>query len=151
MTLTWVICGAGRGVGKTRLAQHLCNLLPNPVYVKHGCGKPVPSKPPNLFASEEEVASFIDASCDEYEHIILESNTWARKGQGDVIILVEGDPSQTTIRPDVELLRAAAHLHFGLESSIAEWREVLRNKLSEPLCDTICDMLANLSRKNTGS
>ncbi len=150
MTLTWVICGAGRGVGKTHLARHLCNLLPNSIYIKHGCGKPVPSKPPNIFASEEEVASFIDASYDKYEHIILESNTWARKGQGDVIIFVEGDPSQTTIRPDVDQLRSAAHLHFSSDTSVAEWREVLQHKLSNTLCEAVCSSLNTLSKRDTG-
>ena len=39
MSVVWVICGAGRHVGKTRVATRLCGELPNSVYAKQGHGR----------------------------------------------------------------------------------------------------------------
>ena len=105
MTMTWAICGAGSGVGKTHLAERLCKLLPDAVYAKHGCGEPKAGKTPNFFASEEKLASFVEGARGRHEHVVAESNSWARNGHGDVIIFVDGIPGETEYRADADELR----------------------------------------------
>ena len=48
MSLVWVICGAGGGVGKTTLAQKLCKILPGSVYAKCGHSPAKSGKPENV-------------------------------------------------------------------------------------------------------
>jgi FdhD protein len=147
MTLTWVICGAGRRVGKTHLAQRLCEVLPNAVYAKQGCSTKKAGKPANFFRTKAELASFLDASRDTYEHIVVESNELAREEQGDIIIFVEGIPGRTDYRDDAALLRSKSHLEVGLSTSIGKWRDVLRGKsIPATLCDAVCGALAEHTR-----
>jgi len=147
MTLTWVICGAGRDVGKTHLALRLCRVLPRAVYAKHGTGTPRPDKPPHFFRSADELAAFVSSCAQQYEHVVVESNEWAREGRGDVIIFVEGASGMTNRRPDADRLRRAAHLHTGPEAVPENWRRVLQTKLpSQELCEAICTLLADQQR-----
>lgn len=147
LTLTWVICGAGRRVGKTHLAQRLCDILPDAVYAKQGCSQPKPDKPPNFFRNNKTLTSFVDAAQPRYKHVVLESNEWARKGRGDIILFVDGIPGRTDYRPDVALLRSRAHVHVGPSGSIRDWKRVLRRKLtSGALCEAACDVLTEHKR-----
>lgn len=147
MTWTWVICGAGRGVGKTRLAQGLCQILPNAVYAKQGCSPRRPDGPPNYFESDKELASFLDACRDRCEHLVVESNELARQGAADLIIFLEGVPGQTDYRDDADVLRSRAHLRVGPRATTDEWKEVLARKLpSAALCDAVCRLLAEHAR-----
>jgi len=147
MTLTWTVCGAGSGVGKTHLARKLCEVLPNSVYAKSGCGRRKPDKPANFFANEAELAAFIDASRDTYEHIVAESNARARKGLDDVIIYIDGIPGRTHYRADVDVLRCKAHLHISPEASIRDWKNLLRGRLTPgALCEEVCDVLVEHKR-----
>ena len=147
MALTWVICGAGRRVGKTHLAERLCEVLPNAVYGKQGCGTKKPGKPENLFRTDAELAGFIESCPKTCEHIVVESNELARRGRGGVIIFVEGIPGETDFRDDVDLLRSKAHLQVGSSAMIDDWKEVLRRKLRPGgLCDTVCEVLAEHRR-----
>ncbi len=142
MTLTWVICGAGRRVGKTHLARKLCEVLPNAVYAKQGCGTKMPGKPENFFRTDAELAAFIDACPETRAHVVVESNERARKRQGDVIIFIDGIPGQTDFRDDVDELRSGAHLQVGSTASIDDWRKVLSDKLKNAeLCEAVCDVL----------
>ena len=113
MSLLWVICGAGRQVGKTHLALKLCNVLPNAVYAKQGHGEKRPEKPENFFHTDEELAAFMASSRGTHDHVIVESNELARAGQGDIIIFVDGIPGVTDIRDDANLLRCNSHVHTG--------------------------------------
>ena len=45
----WIICGAGRRVGKTHLARRLCRVLPRSVYAKPGHGPAGAAKSRNYF------------------------------------------------------------------------------------------------------
>jgi molybdate transport system regulatory protein len=147
MTLTWVICGAGRRVGKTHLAQQLCAILPKSVYAKHGCSRRKAGKPPNFFRSETELAAFLDGCHGKYGHVVVESNGLARQGQGDIIIFVDGIPGQTDYRADAALLRSRAHIRVGPGASIRDWRRVLRRKLTRPaLAGAVCDLLVDQQR-----
>jgi FdhD protein len=121
MTLTWVICGAGRHVGKTRLAQRLCEVLPNAVYAKQGCSARKAGKPANFFRTNAELAAFLEASRATHDHIVVESNELARAGAGDVIIFVEGVPGRTDYRADADLLRSKSHLHVRSGAPVSDW------------------------------
>lgn len=151
MTLTWVICGAGRRVGKTHLAQKLCEVLPSAVYAKQGCGTRKSGKPANLFRTQVELAGFLEASRAAHEHVVVESNELARSGQGDVIIFVEGIPGRTDYRADADLLRSNSHLHTSPTASIHDWQQVLRRKrLPAALCEAVCRVLAEHPRCQGG-
>jgi len=147
MTLTWVICGAGRRVGKTHLAHKLCAALPKAVYAKHGCSRRKTGKPPNFFRTEAELTGFLDACRGEYRHVVVESNALARKGRGDIIVFIDGIPGRTDFRADLPLLRARAHLHVSPGASIRDWKKRLRSKLNRAaLCDAVCDLLVDHKR-----
>ncbi len=143
MSLTWVICGAGKGVGKTSLALRLCEVLPNSVYAKQGCGMRQEGKPPNLFRTDEELASFVAAACADHDHVVVESNALARRGSGDIIIFVEGPPGQPVPRADVDLLRVKSHVEVAADVLPDRWREALQPRVpSTALCDAVCELFA---------
>lgn len=140
MTMIWVICGPGRGVGKTHLARNLCALLPNSIYVKHGCGKTKSHKAPYFFRTEEKLASFLEECRTSYEHIVVESNMMARKGEGDVIIFLGGPVRGSRgVRSDVKILQANAHIRIDGAASVDQWKSVLRGQLKDrATCGRIC-------------
>lgn len=142
MALLWVICGVGRGVGKTRLALRLCEVLPGSVYAKLGHGVRKPGKPKNLFHTEDELLSFLEDCRDSYEHLVAEANPLARRGAGDIIILVDGTPIGGEPRDDADLLRANAHIHLHAGGSADDWGRVLGGKLGDgALVSAVCDAL----------
>ena len=150
--MLWVICGAGRGVGKTHLAQRLCEVLPNSVYAKCGHGQRQAGKPANFFTTEEDLAAFIEQCAETYDHIMAESNGRARRGEGDIIIFIDGIRRQTDIRSDVDLLRSQAHLRVGASASNRQWRRVLRGKLPDrSLREAVCEVLSEQKRYLGGS
>ncbi len=145
--MLWVICGAGRGVGKTHLAQRLCEVLPNSVYAKCGHGQPQVGKPANFFNTEEELATFIAQQSGGHQHIVIESNAWARRGAGDMVIFLDAIRGQTDVRSDADLLRSEADLWVYPGASVRDWEPVLRGKLPDGrLCQAICDLLAEQKR-----
>jgi len=130
------------GVGKTHLAQRLCEVLPNSVYAKCGHGQRQPDKPVNFFNTEDDLAVFIEQCTGTYDHIVVESNGWAWRGEGDIIIFVECTRGQTDVRSDVEMLRSRAHLRVGASASVHQWRRVLRRKLPDTeLREAVCEAL----------
>lgn len=144
MTLTWIICGAGRGVGKTRLAQRLCQVLPDAVYAKQGCGPRRPDKPANLFRTAEETAAFIGRCLGHHEHVVVESNALARAGRGDIVIFVDGPPGHAGTRPDTGELRARAHLVLDTGARPEDWHVALAARLpSRELVGMVCNLLTD--------
>ncbi len=147
MALTWVICGAGRRVGKTHLAEKLCEVLPGAVYAKQGCGAKKPGKPANFFGTEEELTAFVEACPGAYDHVVVESNELARKGQADIIIFVDGIPGETDFRDDADLLRSRSHLQISSSAVSDDWKEVLCRKLGPgELGEAVCEVLAEHRR-----
>ena len=132
MSTLWVICGAGRGVGKTHVATRLCHVLPNAVYAKHGCGKERGDKADNYFRTRKSLVEFLEGRRDCSTHLVAESNTMAAGGEGDVIIYLEALPAQTGIRDDVDELRARAHIRVGETTPGEEWEEILCSVLPDP-------------------
>ncbi len=145
--MVWVLCGAGRGVGKTHLAQRLCEILPNSVYAKCGHSQRQANKPANFFNTEEQLAVFVQQSCASYDHIVVESNAWARRGRGDIVIFVDAIHGQTDVRTDVDELRSHAHLWLYSGASGRDWNRILRRKLADNgLCKAVCEALAEQKR-----
>jgi molybdopterin molybdotransferase len=153
MTTVWVICGAGRGVGKTHLAQRLCAVLPDALYVKCGHGPAQSGKPgacgkPGAFVtSEAELERFLAEHAAAHEHVVVESNAFARRGQGDVIIYLDGSPAGTKRREDADLLAARAEAVVGDRPCPEAWRRKLRAKLGDgPLLEAVVGALLEQAR-----
>ena len=84
MSMLWIICGAGRGVGKTTLALNLCQVLPDSHYAKCGHGTRKNHKPKTFFDNLSELEEFIKDNQNSHEHLVVESNAMARMGRGNV-------------------------------------------------------------------
>lgn len=142
MSTVWAICGAGRGVGKTTLAMKLCALLPGSCYAKFGHGHVQAGKPEHYFTDEAALEEFILDARASYAHIVVESNSWALSGAGDLTIYIDGVPGSTDFRPDAAALRAQADLHIAAGVPVAAWREYLHRTLDSPaLCKDVCALL----------
>jgi molybdate transport system regulatory protein len=152
MSLLWVICGAGRRVGKTTLALNLCETLPNSHYAKCGHGSVKADKPQAFFRSLPELDAYLAKSQDSYEHLVVESNALARLGRGDRIIFIDGIEGKTNFRKDTDQLRSKAHLSISRCSTNAEWQKTLSGKLrSAPLRRKICHCLMDQKQYLFGS
>ena len=147
MSVTWVICGAGRGVGKTTLAMKLCDVLPNSTYAKCGHGARQAAKPGNFFSSAAGLKQFVEAAQAAAGHVIVESNAWARTGRGDLIVFLDGIRGKTRFRKDADALRRAAHLRVTADASRTDWRRALKNSpCPRALGRAVCDVLAEQQR-----
>jgi molybdate transport system regulatory protein len=129
MSLIWVICGPGRGVGKTHLAQRLCEVLPEAVCAKCGTGRIRGAKPENFFRTQKELAEFIEARQGRADHIVVESNAMAHGDQADLAIFVDAVPIGADRRKDADTLRERADLVVARGAPRRRWAEVLRRKL----------------------
>ena len=128
---TWVICGAGRGVGKTHLARRLCEILPGAVYAKCGHGTPEPGGPENFFRTKAKLDAFLASLRESVQHVVVESGAMAREGEGDVIIFLDGIDAVTDVRDDVGQLRANAHVKVSTGVAVRDWKRALRGKVAE--------------------
>jgi hypothetical protein len=147
MGVIWIICGASRGVGKTYLAMNLCRILPNSVYAKCGCGQKKADQPANFFNTQNDLELFVTRYRDSYEHIVIESNTRARAGKGDVIIFLDCIDGNTNIRNDVEQLQSMAHISVSTNILKDNWKTVLEEKLQNRILrKTIYELLDEQKR-----
>jgi len=152
MSLIWVICGAGRGVGKTTLALKLCEVLPNSVYAKCGRSITKTGKPGRFFRNLTKLKCFMEASKNSNKHIVVESNALAGSGQGDIIIFIDGIAGKTNFRKDTEQLKAAANLKVCRDVTLTGWKKVLTAKLdAKAVRKAVCDCLAAQKRYLFGS
>jgi len=141
MATTWVICGAGRGVGKTHLATKLSTVLPDAVCAKRGCGRRRAGGPANFFETSSELDVFLEQHKTQ-THIVVECNKSAREGKGDVIIFVDGRADKVRVRSDVEALKSRADITISSAVPIREWKRVLCDKLQgSRLREDVCDVL----------
>lgn len=111
--LLWVISGAGRGVGKTTLANKLCAILPNAIYAKYGHGKFNPQKQGSFFRELDDIYTFIEQHSYIKQHIVIEANAVALAGKGDITIFIEAIPGKTKPRKDADELRRIANVHIN--------------------------------------
>lgn len=142
MSLIWIICGAGRGVGKTTLAQNLCRVLPESIYAKSGHGTVKRHKCEHYFQNLSQLRVFIKKQCNSNKHIIVESNALAKCRDGDITIFISSPIGKTSLRRDRAQLEKSADIRICPDASSLEWEKFLRDKLnSRKLCKAICDCL----------
>lgn len=142
MSMIWVICGAGRSVGKTTVALHLCDILPESIYGKCGHGRVKPEKNGNFFNNIHELKFFIEAASDSHKHIIIESNVLAKLDCSDIVIFIDGIEGKTNFRNDTAQLRAKANIKICSKAKLTDWKKVISSKInSKNICDNICDLL----------
>ncbi len=147
MSMLWVVCGAGRGVGKTHLVHRLLGLLPDSDFAKCGHSSPKPGKPGNYFTAETELDAFISEREDVCKHVVVEFNGWACDGRGDVIIYLGPIAGKTDVRADADKLKANAHIMLTVDSPEQQWRNILRKRLpEEALCNAVLDALREHKR-----
>ena len=147
MSMIWVICGAGRSVGKTTVALRLCEVLPESIYAKCGHGSVKPEKNGNFFNKIEDLKSFINSASQSHKHIIIESNVLAKSGNNDVIIFIDGIEGKTNFRKDTEQYRALADICISRDANLTDWKKVISAKISSKLiCDEIYDLLLDQKR-----
>ena len=150
--LIWIICGAGRGVGKTQLALALSRILPQAAYAKQGTSPRRPGKAESYYRTDEEMDVFLrEAEKAGHRHLVVESNALARRGRGDIIIFLEDEVSVgghglsddapgghgflPGARPDADLLRSLAQVVLdrrGPGPDPAAWKLTLARKGLEP-------------------
>lgn len=151
MSVVWVICGAGRRVGKTHLARRLCEVLPRSVYAKQGHGRAKRGKSPNFFRSPAQVKAFVEAARGRRGHVVVESNALAREGLGDAIVFVGAPADRADVRADAEALRRAADIYVGPGAERRRWRPVLARLVPDAarrakVLDILADQVDFLSR-----
>lgn len=140
--MIWVICGAGRCVGKTTLALKLCEILPNRRYAKCGHGVKKEGKPESFFNDLSELEAFIQENRKACEHLVIESNAMAIQSRGDVIIYIDGVKGKTQFRDDADQLRDSAHLVIDSQSKVSSWKKRLSEvNVVQSLCEKIYDVL----------
>jgi hypothetical protein len=150
--LLWIVCGAGRGVGKTQVALALSRILPGAVYAKQGTSPRRPGKAESYFRTDKEMDAFLEqAEGADHCHLVVESNALARRGRGDIIIFLEDEVSAgghglpddaagghgflSGARPDADLLRSLAHVVLdrrGPGPDPETWKLALARKGLEP-------------------
>lgn len=137
--MIWTICGAGRSVGKTTVAQSIAAILEASVYCKCGHNAPKAGKPGNYFLGLEDLSTFIDNAADRYTNIVVESNIFVYSGRPDVIVYIDGITGITNFRDDAPKLKAAADIVIYPNSTVANWKKILSQKISDStLVDALC-------------
>ena len=145
MGLLWVVCGAGRGVGKTRLAHALCRALPEALYVKKGRHTPRRDKEGVYFQKEGELLGFLEKEKDRRAHLVVESNSLVKKGLGDIVIYLGPLESTSSPREDRAELARRARIILEEEPAPRAWRKVLEERLSDPdLVDSVLEALLGM-------
>lgn len=140
--MIWVICGAGRCVGKTTLALKLCEILPSSRYAKCGHGVKKSDKPESFFNDLPGLEAFIQENQKTCEHLVIESNAMAIQSRGDVIIYIDGIEGKTQFRDDADQLRRNAHLVINSQAKVGSWKKRLSEvSVAQSLCEKIYDVL----------
>ncbi|MBL7134367.1 MAG: formate dehydrogenase accessory sulfurtransferase FdhD [Phycisphaerae bacterium] len=145
MSVLWAICGCGRGVGKTHLAQALARVLPGAVYAKCGRGRSKAGKCANFFTNQRDLEAFIEQQAHR-GHVVVESGAMVRAG-ADISIYIDGSPAKADLREDADHLRAASDIILGPGASPSQWRQVLDRKLPDAkLRRAVWEILAEHNR-----
>ena len=142
MSQLWLICGAGRGVGKTHLAMRLCEVLPDAIYAKRGHAQSKTGRPENYFTDNASLLEFVNHCRARHQHIVVEHHNCTLAGSDDIIIFVGPIDGETDVRDDAEQLRNNADILLTAGRSIRSWRRVLRQKLPyHSVSESVLDLL----------
>lgn len=152
MTATlWILCGAGRKVGKTHLARRLHGVLPNCLYIKCGGGQKRPGRWGHFVRRPVELDAFVAAHRRACEHLLIEHNTSALACTADVVVYLAGLPEGGHVRRDAEALRRAADIVLGAEPARKRWgrcvaRHVAGKERQKQVLEALLDQHAYLGR-----
>jgi hypothetical protein len=151
--MIWIVSGACRGVGKTRLCRRLAAVLPGAVYAKTGIHPRRPRGAKHYFTRPSDCAAFIDR-LDGTRHAVVESNDPALLARGDLRIYLGAPPGTPDVRPDAADLEAAAEIAVTPGADPAPWRDRLAARLGDPelagaAYATLLDQQAYLDRRTT--
>ena len=142
MSLIWIICGAGRGVGKTTLALKLCEILPGSIYAKCGQSTSKPCKNSNYFQNHADLKAFIKAKSRSNKNLVIESNALAASGTDGITIFIDGLPGKTNFREDRKKLQSIADIKICLDADLSDWKKILSEKIgSKKIHDAVCKLL----------
>lgn len=144
MSMIWTVSGAGRAVGKTTVAQSIAASLDNSIYCKCGHNAAKPEKPDNFFRGIDALTGFVDTAIDQYDHIVVESNTFVYSNRADITIYIDGAVGKTNFRDDAPRLKAAADIVIATDSSPVQWKKFLSAKLPDTeTVDAVCRILTD--------
>ena len=144
--MIWTICGAGRAIGKTTIAQSITNLMDNSVYCKCGHNEPKPHKPANFFKTTEALNEFIESARPEYDHIVIESNKYVYLKNSDITIFIDGIEGVTDFRRDALRLKTASDIVVSKGSNMRKWQSFLSGKLDDNKLKAVCRLLTAQQR-----
>lgn len=138
--MRWLVSGACRNVGKTRLAKRLCNALPKAFRVKIGHHPPKEGGDDNYFTNVEDFLTFMNTMSD-HSHCLVESNRLIHQGSGDIRIYIDAPPGARDVRPDAAGLRDKADVTISAESHPEQWRRAVASRIDDgALVGTICEL-----------
>ena len=139
--MCWVISGACRKAGKTRLGQELTKVLPHAVYAKIGHGVRREDKPENYFTRVQDFFAFLKGLKD-CSHCVVESNRPELLDFGDIRIYLSAPSGTHDIRDDAPLLRERADVSITREADAHSRRKAVEAKLDDAsLVETVCAVL----------
>ncbi len=142
MSMIWVICGAGKGVGKTTVAQSVCKVLEASVYCKCGHHRPKAGKGINYYQDMDDLCAFVDEAAGGYSHIVVESNSFVYLRRADITVYIDGIADATDFRADTAELKSAADIIISADSSVESWKKFLSVKISDTkVADAVCRCL----------
>jgi len=145
--MIWVVCGAGRKVGKTTVAQAIDRLLDSSVYCKCGHRDRKDGKPENFFTTVESLQEFIGTAKERFEHIVVESNSLMYITDADVSIYIDGVEGITDFRGDAIKLCQKADIRICRDSLPAEWQQQLVKVVSDAgIIARLCEIFLNQYR-----
>ena len=143
----WVVCGAGRAVGKTKIAQGLVGLLRSSVYAKCGHNAKKAGKPDAYFDTMKALNSFVSDCYDKYENIVIESNAYALSGKADIVIYIDGVESRTSFCDDCDKLKSLSDMEICSGSTVQKWQTALKSRLkSDEDVRDICRLFSQQRR-----
>lgn len=143
MSIVWAICGAGRGVGKTTVAQSIADVLDGSVYCKCGHNAAKAGKPDNFHQDIDSLTTFVDGAADKYSHIVVESNSFVYSQRADITVYIDGVAGVTDFRDDVAGLKAAGDIVISTDSSVDSWKKFLSGKIKDTkVAGDICKCLS---------
>ncbi|MFH1514331.1 MAG: LysR family transcriptional regulator [bacterium] len=115
----WLIGGSFSGLGKTRLANELAQLLSNSVRFKVGHGRRKKGGPENYFTESSDAVNFIESCRAGKNHCIAEATRFVGKIDADVVIFLNRVDDNRKPESDDQFMHA--DIILGDDSNPDEW------------------------------
>ncbi len=157
----WVVSGACRGVGKTRVCTELAAVLPGAMRAKIGHNPPKAGKPGNYFTDIPAFRAF-QAQHPDVHHWVVESNRTEMRDEADIRIYIGEATGEELVRPDADEMRAEADVcvlaipgadpEAASRDEIRRWRRAVMRSVQLPetveaVCAVFDEQRRYLSRR----